>query len=45
MSQITEVVKLRRKVLTEVTKLAYNDQLDGNVESILATVVTEDGPR
>lgn len=45
MSQITEVVKLRRKVLTEVAKLAYNDQLEENVESILTTVVTEDGPR
>ena len=45
MSQITEVVKLRRKVLTEVAKLTFNDQLKEEVESILTSVVTEDGPR
>lgn len=45
MSQVTEVVKLQRKVLAEVSRLAFNDMLAEHVEDILYTVVTEDGPR
>lgn len=45
MAQVTEVVKLQRKVLAEVARLAFNNSLADNVEQILYTVVTEDGPR
>lgn len=45
MAQVTEVVKLQRKVLAEVSRLAFNDTLVDHVEDILYTVVTEDGPR
>lgn len=44
-SQVTEVVKLRRKVLVEIARLAYNGNLQTNINNILSTVVTEDGPR
>lgn len=45
MSQVTEVVKLRRKVLTEIARLTFADELIDNISDILNTVVTEDGPR
>lgn len=45
MAQVTEVVKLQRKVLAEISRLAFQDKLADNVEDILFTVVTEDGPR
>jgi [FeFe] hydrogenase (group B1/B3) len=45
MAQVTEVVKLQRKVLAEVSRLAVHDKLADHVEDILTTVVTEDGPR
>ena len=45
MAHVTEVVKLQRRVLAEVSRLAMNDQLADHVEDILYTVVTEDGPR
>ncbi|MDF2500196.1 MAG: hydrogenase large subunit domain protein [Anaerosporomusa subterranea] len=45
MAQVTEVVKLQRKVLAEVSRLALQDKLADHVEDILTTVVTEDGPR
>lgn len=44
-SQVTEVIKLRRKVLVEIARLAFSGDLGVNVGSILNTVVTEDGPR
>lgn len=45
MSQVTEVVKLRRKVLVEISKLAFNDELKEKVNEILYNVVSEEGPR
>ncbi|SDF11443.1 4Fe-4S dicluster domain-containing protein [Sporolituus thermophilus] len=45
MSQVTEVVKIRRKVLAEVARLAFEGKLQDHVEDILHTVVTEEGPR
>lgn len=45
MAQVTEVVKLRRKVLTEIARLTFADKLKEEINSILYTVVTEDGPR
>ncbi|MEG6585570.1 4Fe-4S dicluster domain-containing protein [Dendrosporobacter sp. 1207_IL3150] len=45
MSQVTEVVKLRRKVLAEIARMTFAGELINNVEEILNTVVTEDGPR
>ncbi|MDU4960664.1 MAG: 4Fe-4S dicluster domain-containing protein [Sporomusaceae bacterium] len=45
MAQVTEVVKLQRKVLAEVSRLALHEQLADHIEDILTTVVTEDGPR
>lgn len=45
MAQVTEVVKLQRKVLAEVSRLALHDQLADHVADILTTVVTEEGPR
>lgn len=45
MSQVTEVVKLRRKVLTEIARLTFADELIDHISDILNTVVTEDGPR
>lgn len=43
--QISESVKLHRKVLTEVARQTVNGTLDTDVESILQTVVSEAGPR
>ncbi|MEN6412615.1 MAG: 4Fe-4S dicluster domain-containing protein [Veillonellales bacterium] len=45
MPQVTEVVKLRRRVLTEIARLAFEAKLKQDVDSILYTVVTEEGPR
>lgn len=45
MSQVTELVKLRRKVLTEIARMTFTGELTENVNNILQTVVTEDGPR
>lgn len=45
MSQVTEVVKIRRKVLSEVARMAFDGTITENVEDILQTVVTESGPR
>lgn len=43
--QVSEVTKLRRKVLAEVSRLALAGRLEEEVHTILTTVVTEDGPR
>lgn len=45
MSQVTEVVKIRRKVLSEVARMAFEGNLQENVKDILQSVVTESGPR
>ena len=45
MAQVSEVVKLQRKVLTEVSRMTIQDKLADHVQDILTTVVTEDGPR
>lgn len=43
--QVTEVTKLRRRVLTEVARQAFNGTLIDEISSIPKTVVTEDGLR
>ena len=45
MPEVTEVVKLRRKVMTELAQMAFEGRLQEDVEKILYSVVTEDGPR
>lgn len=45
MAQTTEVVKLRRKVLVELARLAYQKNLTNQIQSLLTTIVTEDTPR
>jgi [FeFe] hydrogenase (group B1/B3) len=45
MAQVTEVTKIRRKVLSELAKFAFAGTLKENINGILYTVVTEDGPR
>lgn len=45
MAQTTEVVKLRRKVLVELSRLAYKRELTDKIASLLTTIVTEDTPR
>ncbi|MCX7780423.1 MAG: 4Fe-4S dicluster domain-containing protein [Negativicutes bacterium] len=45
MSQVTEVVKLRRKVLTETARFTFEGKLQEKIQQIPKTVVTEDGPR
>ena len=45
MPEVTEVVKLRRKVMTELAQMAFEGRLQDDVEKILYTVVTEEGPR
>jgi [FeFe] hydrogenase (group B1/B3) len=43
--QFSEVSKLRRKVLAEISRLAFAGKLDKDIFEILDSVVTEDGPR
>ena len=45
MAQVTEVVKLRRSVLSEIARLAYAGELQEHIQEIPHTVVTEEGPR
>lgn len=45
MSQLSEVAKLRRKVLAEISRLTFSGRLAEDISGILNTVVTEDGPR
>lgn len=46
MLQLTEVVKIRRKVLSEIAKLTFMGELDKhNIVDILDNIVTEEGPR
>jgi [FeFe] hydrogenase (group B1/B3) len=44
-SQVTEVVKLRRRVLVEISKLAFAGEIENKINEILYNVVSEDGPR
>lgn len=43
--QVSEVAKIRRKVLAELSRMAFAGTLAEDVAEILNTVVTEDGPR
>lgn len=45
MAAVTEVMKLRRRVLTEMARMAFEGALAERVEEILQTVATEDSPR
>lgn len=45
MPQITEVVKIRRKVLAELARLTFSGNLEDHVEEILQTISTENGVR
>jgi [FeFe] hydrogenase (group B1/B3) len=46
MSHLTEVTKIRRKVLSQIAKLTFEGELDKeNIVDILDNIVTEDGPR
>ncbi|EGO61843.1 4Fe-4S dicluster domain-containing protein [Acetonema longum] len=45
MSQVTEVIKIQRKVWAEITRMTLAGELEANVDEILRTVVTENGPR
>ena len=45
MAQVTEVAKIRRKVLAEISRLAFQGQLKENIRKIPKIVVTEEGPR
>ncbi len=45
MSQVTEVVKIRRKVFAELARMTFAGTLEKDVAAILNTVVTEEGPR
>jgi len=45
MSQVTEVVKIRRKVFAELARMAFAGTLEKDIATILNTVVTEEGPR
>jgi len=46
MLQLTEVVKIRRKVLSEIAKLTFEGELDKhNIVDALDNIVIEDGPR
>lgn len=45
MLHVTEITKIRRQVLSELAKMAFEGTLEDNVKSILNTVVTESGTR
>ena len=45
MAQVTEVGKIRRRVLAEIAKMTYEETLKEKISDILETVVTEQGPR
>jgi [FeFe] hydrogenase (group B1/B3) len=43
--EINEITKIRRKVLTEISQMTFEGRLHTDVENILHSVVTEEGPR
>ena len=45
MPDVNEITKIRRKVLTEIAQMTFEGRLHTDVETILRTVVTEEGPR
>ena len=45
MPEINEITKIRRKVLTEIAQMTFEGRLHTDVENILHSVVTEEGPR
>ena len=45
MPEVNEIVKIRRKVLTELAQMTFEGRLREDVETIIQTVVTDDGPR
>lgn len=45
MPEVNEIVKIRRKVLTELAQMMFEDRLREDVDTILNSVVTEEGPR
>ncbi len=45
MAQVTEVGKIRRRVLSELARMTYAGTLQDDVREILQNVVTEGGPR
>lgn len=45
MAEVTEVVKLRRRVMSELARMAFQGTLAQEAANILTTAVTEDGPR
>ena len=45
MPEVNEIVKIRRKVLTEIAQMTFEGRLREDVETILHSVVTEEGPR
>ena len=45
MPEINEITKIRRKVLTEIAQMTFEGRLQTDVENILQSVVTDEGPR
>ncbi len=45
MPEINEITKIRRKVLTEIAQMTFEGRLHADVENILHSVVTDEGPR
>ena len=45
MPEINEITKIRRKVLTEIAQMTFENRLHTDVANILQSVVTEEGPR
>ncbi|WP_371380122.1 4Fe-4S dicluster domain-containing protein [Sporomusa aerivorans] len=44
-SQTTEVVRIRSKVLAEITKLTYENRLEKDIAGVMDIIVSEEGPR
>jgi [FeFe] hydrogenase (group B1/B3) len=45
MSYVSEVTKIRRKVLTGVARLVFQNRLDTGIDELIYTIATEEGPR
>lgn len=45
MPEVNEIVKIRRKVFTEIAQMAFEGRLREDVGNILYSVVTDEGPR
>ncbi len=44
-SQTTEVVRIRSKVLEAIAKMTYEDRLEKDIASVMDIIVSEEGPR